>query len=128
MPAATGYYLRTSALDAELGRPTACGPRPGTAGGQSAAASPLGDLSTFRTITQDSLDLLVAGDQSGATTRIGDLEYEWDDAQARLKPRDGTAWTEVDDKIDTVLRDLRSTSPQPDQEQAALTALLVVLG
>ena len=122
----TGYYLRTSALAAESTDSAAA--QADTAGGQSPAGSPLGDLSTFRTITQDSLDLLIAGDQSGATTRIGDLEYEWDDAQARLKSKDATAWTEVDGKIDTVLRDLRSTSPQPDQEQAALTALLAVLG
>jgi uncharacterized membrane-anchored protein len=122
----TGYYLRTSALAAESTDTTAA--QADTAGGQSTAASPLGDLSTFRTITQDSLDLLIAGDQAGATTRIGDLEYEWDDAQARLKSKDGTAWTEVDGKIDTVLRELRSTNPQPDQEQAALTALLAVLG
>ena len=122
----TGYYLRTSALAAESTDTTAA--QADTAGGQSTAASPLGDLSTFRTITKDSLDLLIAGDQSGATTRISDLEYAWDDAQARLKSKDGAAWTEVDGKIDTVLRELRSTSPQPDQEQAALTALLAVLG
>jgi uncharacterized membrane-anchored protein len=122
----TGYYLRTSALAAESADTTAAPVE--AAGGLSTAGSPLGDLSTFRTITQDSLDLLIAGDQSGATNRIGDLEYEWDDAQARLKSKDNAAWTEVDGKIDTVLRELRSTSPQPDQEQAALTALLAVLG
>jgi hypothetical protein len=33
------------------------------------------------------LNLLVAGDQFGATNRIGDLEHEWDVAQARLKSR-----------------------------------------
>jgi uncharacterized membrane-anchored protein len=122
----TGYYLRTSALDAESSDTS--GSQQVSAGVQSSSGSSLGDLSTFRTITQDSLDLLTAGDQSGATTRIGDLEYEWDNAQARLKSKDGTAWTEVDGKIDTVLRELRSTSPQPDQEQAALTALLAMLG
>ncbi|MEP6563436.1 MAG: hypothetical protein ABJD68_20440, partial [Nakamurella sp.] len=101
---------------------------PDSAGGQSTQASALGDLTTFQTISQDSLDLLTAGDQSGATTRIGDLEYEWDAAQARLKSKDSAAWTEVDGKIDTVLRQLRSTSPNTDQEKAALIALLAVLG
>ena len=122
----TGYYLRTSALDAESTDTTAA--PAGTADGQSTAVSPLGDLSTFRTITQDSLDLLIAGDQSGATTRIGDLEYAWDDAQARLKSKDSTTWTEIDGKIDIVLRELRSTNPNAEQEKAALTALLAVLG
>lgn len=122
----TGYYLRTAALNVESTDPIAA--EASAAGGQAISGSPLGDLSTFRTISQDSLDLLNAGDQSGATTRIGDLEYEWDDAQARLKSKNGTTWTVVDGKIDTVLRELRSTSPNTAQEQSALTALLAVLG
>ena len=55
--------------------------------------------------------MLNAGDQSGATARIGDLEYEWDNAQARLKPKDAAAWTEIDGRIDTVLRELRAANP-----------------
>lgn len=61
------------------------------------------------------------------TLWFDDLELEWDTAEARLKPRDGTAWTDVDDKIDTVLRDLRSTNPDPGAETAALTTLLGAL-
>lgn len=114
----TGYGLRTAALQAD--------PGPGATQAGS-AASPLGDLSTFRTITQDTLDRLTAGDQAAATTRVDDLEVEWDNAEARLKPRDGAAWTDVDDKIDTVLRDLRSTTPDPGVETAALTTLLGAL-
>jgi hypothetical protein len=95
--------------------------------GQTASASPLGDLSLFKTITQDTLDKLNAGDQSGATARIGDLEYEWDKAQARLKAKDGAAWTRIDGKIDTVLRELRSTNPNPTTEKTALEALLGAL-
>ncbi len=38
------------------------------------------------------------------------------------------AWTTVDGKIDTVLRELRSTSPTLPSEKAALAALLGVLG
>ncbi len=92
-----------------------------------AQVSPLGDMSKFRTITQATLDLLNSGDQSGATTRITDLETEWDNAQARLKPKDKAAWTKVDGKIDTVLRQLRSTSPNANSEKAALKALLDTL-
>ena len=67
------------------------------------------------------------GDQSGATTRVTDLETAWDDAQARLKPRDSATWTAIDGKIDTVLRELRSTSPNPASEKDALDALLAAL-
>jgi hypothetical protein len=90
-------------------------------------ATKVGDLSQFRTITQDTRDLLDRGDQSGATTRVTDLETAWDDAQARLKPRDPAAWTTIDGKIDTVLRELRSTSPDPASEKTALDDLLAAL-
>jgi len=88
------------------------------------SASPLGDLTSFITITQDSLDLLNSGDQGGATARIGDLESEWDKSAAVLKRINESEWIAVDDKIDTVLRELRSTTPDPTTEVSALNALL----
>ncbi len=98
-----------------------------TNGNQIVSVSPLGDLSLFRTITQDTTDMLNTGDQSGATTRIGDLEYEWDNAQARLKSKDKKEWTVIDGKIDTVLRELRAVHPNPTTEKSALTTLLDAL-
>jgi uncharacterized membrane-anchored protein len=133
-----GYSARTSALQADTPEPAAAAagapmfgndqPTSAASGAQAAAASPLGDLSAFRTITQDTLRLLNTGDQSGATTRVDDLETEWDNAEARLRPKDKAAWTAIDGKIDTVLRELRATSPQPGSEKAALTTLFTALG
>lgn len=117
----TGYHFQHSKLQAEISSTNVISQTGAT------STSPLGDMSVFKTITQDTLDKLNAGDQSGATTRIGDLEYEWDNAQSRLKPKNGTEWTKVDGKIDTVLRELRSTNPNPVTEKAALQALLSVL-
>jgi hypothetical protein len=37
-------------------------------------------------------------------------------------------WTKIDDKIDTALRELRATSPNPTSEKAALNELLGALG
>ena len=124
------YVWRTNTLDAEAAALT---PAPaasaGTAGTTTpVATSPLGDMTAFVVITGDTLDKLNAGDQSGATTRITDLESAWDKSAATLKRRDGNAWTAVDDKIDTVLRELRSTSPNPTTEKAALQALLTQMG
>ncbi len=117
-----GYQVRHAALQS-------AGPIEPALGNASSTAriSPLGDLSTFRTITQDTLDLLNAGNQSGATTRIGDLEYEWDNSQAQLKPRDKATWSLIDGKIDTVLRELRAVNPNAATEKTALEALLAVL-
>jgi uncharacterized membrane-anchored protein len=134
-----GYSWRATALQddttqsAEPAVQSASGgSSPGTsAAGQHPAAaaprSPLGDLSAFRVITQDTLDKLDGGDQAGATARVDDLEAQWDNAEARLKPRSKPAWNDVDGKIDTVLRELRSTSPDPTSEKAALTTLLGAL-
>jgi uncharacterized membrane-anchored protein len=124
------YAWRTNTLDAEAAAVTAApAASAGTAGATTpVATSPLGDMTAFVVITGDTLDKLNAGDQSGATTRITDLESAWDKSAATLKRRDGNAWTAVDDKIDTVLRELRSTSPNPTTEKAALQALLTQMG
>jgi uncharacterized membrane-anchored protein len=117
----TGYAMRMNALEGDSGTVSSSG------SSTSASTSPLGDLSQFTTITQDTLNLLNAGDQAGATKRIDDLEYAWDQNAARLQAKDLAAWHAVDDKIDVVLRDLRSTTPNATDEKAALIALLAVL-
>ncbi|MGW1680181.1 hypothetical protein [Saccharopolyspora sp. NPDC002376] len=116
-----GYFVRTSSLEAD---PATEAPAAQTGSGPQSA---LGDLSSFRTITQDTLNLLNSGNQSGATARVDDLESSWDNDEARLKPRNKAAWTDIDDKIDTVLRELRATHPNPDTEKSALTTLLADL-
>lgn len=133
-----GYHTRKASLvqadTIEIAATTVTTAKPAQAGVASASTiaaagkSPLGDLTAFRTITQDTLTKLTAGDQQGATARITDLESLWDTSQAKLKPRNGAAWTEIDGKIDTVLRALRSTSPDSAAETKALEALLTSLG
>ena len=127
MPSATS--TPNTAAAARGNGPTATPESPSQSGGASSTAqtSPLGDLSTFRTITQDTLDKLNAGDQRGATTRIRDLETEWDKAEARLKPKSPAEWTKIDDKIDAALRQLRAVNPNPANEKTALQDLLDVL-
>ncbi len=119
----TAYQLRTATLDAEAAETTTAS----VADGSGVGSSPLGDMSSFRTISQDTLDLLDAGKQTGATNRIADLEREWDKAQATLQRKDKAAWTELDDQIDATLRALRSTSPDVADEKAQLAALLALL-
>jgi uncharacterized membrane-anchored protein len=119
----TGYHVRHASIQAEITAPVTT---TGTAT-STQSTSPLGDLTVFRTITQDTLDKLNSGDQAGATKRISDLEYEWDNAQSRLKTKNTTEWNKVDGKIDTVLRELRAVNPNPTSEKSALQALLSVL-
>ncbi len=117
----TGYHILHTQLQAKIDAPTS------TATSTITFASPLGDLSSFRIVTQDTLDKLNANDQSGATARISDLEYAWDQARPILKAKNSTEWTKVDGKIDTVLRELRGVSPNQVSEKSALEALLTVL-
>ncbi|GAB3158610.1 hypothetical protein GCM10027258_70190 [Amycolatopsis stemonae] len=121
-----GYTLRTAALQDDNPVPAATPPAPGQAA--PAPTSRLGDLSTFRGITQDTLNLLDRGNQAAATSRVDDLEGQWDDAEARLKPKDKAEWTRIDGKIDKVLRELRAANPDQAGEKDALTTLLAALG
>jgi hypothetical protein len=96
--------------------------------GQSATAHfPPAETTKFRTITADTLAKVQAGDQTGATTRIKDLETAWDDDQPTLQPLDDTGWTALDGQIDSVLKALRATTPDPTTETQTLTTLLTSL-
>ena len=137
------YAWRSSVLDAEAAvpapTPSSVSAQPGVPASQPQSAasagataafrpSPLGDMSAFIVISQDTLALLAYNNQSGATARITDLESAWDNAAAALQRRDKNEWHAVDDKIDAVLRELRSTSPDPVAEKQALQALLTQMG
>ncbi|MBU1754827.1 hypothetical protein KKH81_00905 [Patescibacteria group bacterium] len=117
----------TAARASTSGTPAVTSPKPTATNQPSAASSPLGDLSSFRTITQDTLNLVNQGDLAGAKDRIGDLEYEWDNAEARLKPMNKAKWTEVDDAIDAALRQARAVKPNATNAASSLQALLSAL-
>jgi uncharacterized protein HemX len=106
----TGYYARR----AQLGKQAAASVTPGR---------PLGDLSKFRTVAQDMLSLVRAGDWNGAKSRAADLESAWDDGQARMQPMNPDEWTQMDNAIDVVLKKTRASSPDA---AAVLEALLGV--
>jgi uncharacterized membrane-anchored protein len=89
---------------------------------------PASSVSNFRTITSDTLGLVDSGDQSGAQSRITDLETAWDDDQATLQPKDCQAWTFVDQQIDPVLSAVRDSKPDKATEEQALNALLATMG
>ena len=120
--ASAGYQMRMSSLEGN-----AVDAQRSSNSASSVKGSPFGDLSTFRTITQDTLNLLNEGRQSDATARIRDLEYEWDIAEARLRPKGREKWKEIDDKIDSALRKLRAVNSDMESEKTALVALLKVL-
>ncbi|PSB26392.1 hypothetical protein [Stenomitos frigidus] len=112
--AGSGYYWRHTELQHEAIASTS-------------STSPLGELSSFRTIAADTLSSVQKGNLSAATARVGDLEVAWDKAQSRLKPMNPSQWSSVDKSIDHVLRQLRAQPPDPTACKTSLESLLSTL-
>jgi uncharacterized membrane-anchored protein len=114
LAAGSGYFWRSSQLQSQataLVSPTA----------------PLGDLSAFRLIAEDTLGFVRSGNMSRAKSRVGDLEFAWDNAEARLRPMNKEKWSAVDKSIDGVLRKLRAVRQDPSACTKSLESLIAVI-
>jgi uncharacterized membrane-anchored protein len=109
--AGTGYHWRHTELQRDAIVSTS-------------SASPLGDLSSFRKISEDTLSLVKEGNLPAATSRVGDLEVAWDNAEARLRPMNPPMWASVDKSVDNVLRQLHAQQQDSMACKASLESLI----
>jgi uncharacterized membrane-anchored protein len=121
----SGYHWRHAKLQKAIAARTFQDSETST--NSAAENRPLGDLSSFRKISVDTLDLVDSGRLSDAKTRVRDLEFAWDHAEAKLKPMNGEKWTEIDDIIDAVLRQLRAFHQDTAACQTSLHSLITVI-
>lgn len=126
----TNQQPHTSSLD-EAAAPTCSSSTELTAAQTQQHAAqhfPSQNLAGYRSIAQDTLIHVHAGDQEAAATRVTDLEVAWDNDQDALFGQDCQAWTFLDQEIDAVLTSVRADSPAPAVQEHHLQALLTTLG
>ncbi len=112
---------------AAAGPAAATGPTAVKSQTQMSKFSRLGDLSTFRSITADTLSIAKKGKLTAAKTRIADLEKAWDTSEPKLKPQDTKNWRTIDKAIDAALDALRSPNPTKQDSVSKLQKLIATM-
>ena len=93
----------------------------------SAAGPSLGDMTPYAAIVTDVQGLALKGDMAGAKARITDFETAWDEAEPTLRPKNKSAWGNVDDAADAALSAVRAGTPDPAEVKASLADLQAAL-
>ncbi len=86
--------------------------------------SALGDLSSFKSISEASIKSLSDNDLAAGKAKMKELESAWDAAETTLKPKSAAAWTTLDKKIDHALALVRAAKPDADKCRDAVQALV----
>ncbi|HEV2219995.1 MAG TPA: histidine kinase [Casimicrobiaceae bacterium] len=92
-----------------------------------AATSPLGDLSGYRTMAEDALKLAKAGDIAGARKRLKELETTWDNHEDANKKKSYNRWKAIDNQVDFTLDKLSAKKPDQAACEKAIADLIARL-
>lgn len=90
--------------------------------------SPLGDLSQYKTIAEDALKSVTAGDFAGAHKKMKDFETTWDNHEDSHKKKSYNTWKSIDNQLDLTLGKLEAKAPDKAECEKALHTLIAKLG
>lgn len=88
------------------------------AGDAAKDGAPKYDMSAFKTITEDALKLVKAGDYAGAQKKTLELEDKWDEGTKALKAADRKLWSTIDKQMDAAIERCKAAKDAPSGEKA----------
>jgi len=88
---------------------------------------PLGDLSDYGKLAEESLDALGAGDFTAARAKADEMQSKWRAAAPQLKRKSPEDWKAADAAVEQVVKELHAKTPDKDRSMDALNTLLSTL-
>lgn len=85
---------------------------------------PLGDLSEYGRLAEESLDAVGADDFATARAKVDALQAKWRAAAAELKRKSPEDWKAANAAVEGAVRELHAKSPDKDRSLDSLNTLL----
>lgn len=88
---------------------------------------PLGDLSDYGKLAEESLDAVGAGDFAAARAKVDEMQGKWRAAAPQLKRQSPEDWKAANAAVEQVVKELHAKTPDKDRSLDALNTLLSTL-
>lgn len=85
---------------------------------------PLGDLSEYGRLAEESLDAVGTGDFAAARGKLDELQGKWRAAAPQLKRQSPEDWKAANAAVDEAAKQLHAKTPDKDRSLDALNTLL----
>lgn len=88
---------------------------------------PLGDLSNYGQLAEESLDAVGTGDFATARAKADEMQSKWRAAAPQLKRKSPEDWKAANAAVEQVVKELHAKTPDKDRSLDALNTLLSTL-
>ncbi|CDF84845.1 hypothetical protein ACA097_23615 [Pseudomonas sp. QL9] len=85
---------------------------------------PLGDLSDYGKLAEESLDAVGTGDFATARAKVDEMQGKWHAAAPQLKRKSPEDWKAANAAVEQVVKELHAKTPDKDRSLDALNTLL----